>query len=457
MLGPVVTTNVAKEPTKPMRSDDEPPAIYRAISTIGLLVMTFIVGALIADSQVWPYEPILRRGFQALRMTVSDVVRIGVHEIGGIWQPARTEMTGVTVSEPGALDAYTFYTSGHGTDAYLIDNEGKVLHTWSAPFEEVFPDPEHVSNPVGDRTVYLRRAHMFPNGDVIGIYEGFGDTPWGLGMVKIDRDSKVLWRYADRAHHDLEVADDGTITTLTHRIRDLAEEPLPVDAQYDSWVVEDYVVQLTPDGKEIRRMSLLEAMANSEFKSILGHTKFDNEKWDVTHANDASVLTPEFAAHHDVFQPGMVMVSMRTLDLLMVVDLDANSVVWASRGVWVHQHDPDPLPNGWILVFDNFGNSGSHGLSRVIEAHPMTGAVRWTYQGTPGNWFESMTRSMQEVLPNGNVFIVESDAGRMLEIDRSGKAVWAFRNPKMRKENTQVAVIASANRFPRSYVQFLGR
>ena len=434
---------------------DQPPPIYRLISTLGLLTMTFIVGALVADSGIWPYEPILRRGFQALRVSVSNVVRLDIHETGDIWQPARTKLTGVTrYDESKAQPSYTLYASSHDTTGLLIDDTGKVVHTWDVPFERVFGDADHISDPIGDRIEYIRRLHVYPDGDLLVLYEGYGDTPWGLGLAMVDVTGAVKWTFKDRAHHDFEVGEDGTITTLTHRMRDTATEPieLPYDVSLEGWIVEDFVVQLDASGKELRRVNLLDALAQSQWREVIGQTKFPTfEKWDVLHTNDASVVGAEFASHHSFAEPGMVLVSMRTVDLIGMIDMTSGQFVWASRGVWEHQHDPDPLPDGWLMLFDNFGNPSTTGRSRVLEYHPTTGAVRWTYTGG-GEPFESLTRSSQHIMPNGNVFVVESDGARMMEVQRDGTAVWAFRNPAIRDD--QVAIIADATRYPRGYIKF---
>ena len=46
-------------------------------------------------------------------------------------------------------------------------------------------------------------AHLFENGDVLAIHEG-------LGIVKLDSSSEVLWARTYRVHHDLDVLDEPT-------------------------------------------------------------------------------------------------------------------------------------------------------------------------------------------------------------------------------------------------------
>ena len=81
------------------------------------------------------------------------------------------------------------------------------------------------------------------------------------------------------------------------------------------------------------------------------------------------------------------------------------------------QHDPELLPNGHILLFDNHGNYLSpEGISRVIEIDPNTLGIVWQYAGTATRPLASDIRSEQQRLPNGNTLIVESDGGRLVEV-----------------------------------------
>src|SRR5260370_508482 len=51
------------------------------------------------------------------------------------------------------------------------------------------------------------------------------------------------------------------------------------------------------------------------------------------------------------------------------------------------QHDPDILPNGHILVYDNLGGmvdgDRPEGRSRILEIDPMTQKIVWKYEGGP--------------------------------------------------------------------------
>src|SRR3546814_50497 len=113
------------------------------------------------------------------------------------------------------------------------------------------------------------------------------------------------------------------------------------------------------------------------------------------------------------------------------------------RGSWLGQHDPDILPNGNMLLFDNFGHYGAGGLSRVIEFNPVTSEIVWSYAGDEEHFFESRIRSNQERLPNGNTLITESDGGRLIEVTPDHEIVWEFVNPVRGGENDEMIPVVS--------------
>jgi outer membrane protein assembly factor BamB len=132
-----------------------------------------------------------------------------------------------------------------------------------------------------------------------------------------------------------------------------------------------------------------------------------------------------------------------------VLDPETERLEWAARGSWLGQHDPDILPNGNILLFDNYGwFEKPEGRSRVIEFDPQTMEIVWQYAGTPEQPFESLIRASQQRLANGNTLITESSGGRLLEVTPAGEIVWQFVNPvRGGEDNDRLPIIASAQRF----------
>jgi hypothetical protein len=140
---------------------------------------------------------------------------------------------------------------------------------------------------------------------------------------------------------------------------------------------------------------------------------------------------------------------MREPGAIAVLDPDTEKIVWAIRGPWVGQHDPDLLPNGRILLFDNNGryDTEGHDKSRVIEFDPHTYNIAWSYAGDENKPLDSTIRSAQERLSNGNTLITESEGGRLLEVTPSGEIVWEYLNPpRGGKENKLIPVVSWGQR-----------
>lgn len=349
-----------------------------------------------------------------------------------LWGKARKPERGVLVYDPHrAQNGLTLYTSGHAGKAFLIDMQGQVVHEWDRPYSSVWDSAAAIRNPVPDDQITLLKAHLFPNGDLLAIYTAVGDTPYGYGMVKLDAESNLLWKNLDYFHHDFAIGPDGLIYGLTQDFRN--EQPSQVD-HLDLPAIDDYLVVVAPTGLTIKKISLIDALNRSEFRRLLWLVPYYSLA-DPLHTNNVDVLDEVTAARLKEKIPaaaaGQVLLSFRELagGAIALLDVAAEKMVWVARGPWLAQHDPDPLPNGNILVFDNRGHFGAGGKSRVIEVDPGSGAIVWQFAGHGGHFFESEIRSDQQFLPNGNVLISESSGGRLLEVSRGGDIVWEFTNP----------------------------
>ena len=149
---------------------------------------------------------------------------------------------------------------------------------------------------------------------------------------------------------------------------------------------------------------------------------------DYLHANAVDILKGPVPGMPGS-RAGQALLSFREISTVALVDPASRSVVWAQSGPWVRQHDAQVLPAGTLLLFDNEGSSAGHGASRVLELDPATSRIVWSYAGRDGEPLESLSRSSQTRLANGNTLIVESMAGRVIEVAPNGDIVWEFVNP----------------------------
>ena len=140
---------------------------------------------------------------------------------------ARTHEAGAVVLDAAAIaPGNNLYVSGQGPEAHLIDRDGKMLHTWKKDYFEALP------NSTWDRAKPLpnhwRRALLLPDGTLFVIWGG-------QGMARLDKDSNVIWALDEPIHHDLELAPDGNLWTLSRRVergrrgRNVLDEILALD------------------------------------------------------------------------------------------------------------------------------------------------------------------------------------------------------------------------------------
>ncbi len=355
---------------------------------------------------------------------------------GQSYQTAGDEF-GVTLHDAQrAQPGLNLVTSAHEPTALLTDMSGEVLHAWSFDFADV-PLPAGHEPPGTFGMRYFRRVHLLPDGALLVVFDR-------NAILKLDRDGNLLWSLVGGYHHDLAVTDDGSIWTLRHDVhlvpRIHAEIP----------VFEDFVVELSPDGELLGEWSLLEALERSTFASLLrGVDPADNA--DLFHTNTLQVFEGDLAQHSPLFDEGHVLVSLWGLDTVAIVSLDEPEgprAVWALTGLWHRQHEPEILPDGNLLVFDNMGH---HGVSKVVELDPFTQALRWTYAGDEQNGFYSALCGASQRLPNGNTLITESLSGRAFEVTPENEVVWRYLSPfrvELPSGQKGVAVLMEVERLP---------
>lgn len=436
-------------------SDTSSETLARSVSILAIFVLSFLGGAMTTEFESFPYPQLLERPFRALESYIDRFAQASSPNQTDFWFPLRGDerfqQKGTTRHLPDrAYEGYTLYTSAHESASRLVDMQGRVVHEWRKPFREVWDDPPHIDRPVEPSMIHFGGTHLFPDGDLLVNYTADGDTPYGYGLIRLDRESNLEWRYAGKVHHDFDVGSDGSIYTLIHRMRDIRANPVPGIPDRERFVLEDVLVRLSEEGEELERLSLFEAFASSpRYQPMLDHWFGNEEPWDTLHANNVERIPEDFAEHHDFAEPGQLLLSFRSLHAIALLDPEIEQIVWAQRGPWVRQHDPDPLPNGHILIYDNQGHMGEGGVSRLLEFDPAAHEIVWRYTGDAQNPFETHYRGKQMPLPNGNVLVAESNAGRMFEVTRDGTIAWEFINPARTTYNGYTLIAAITGRVTR--------
>ncbi|WP_194817994.1 arylsulfotransferase family protein [Nocardia sp. XZ_19_385] len=323
--------------------------------------------------------------------------------------------------------------------ACLINRDGEIVHAWSSGLDQ--PDP--ATRPPS----YLRgwnHVELDTDGNL------YATVPLH-SLLKLAPDSSLLWRAELPVHHDLALTATGQVYVLTEHPRLLEHEGEPfvlldnaiavldgtgaLTARYslfDLLTTNPALSALITSHIELRRRSphhrstlriyhdlaIEDVWAGHEVSRLL--REVPGSPADVLHTNTIEIL----AAHPDgLWAQGDVLVSMRELDCIAVVDIEAGVVRWWwGPGELSGQHQPTLLPDGHLLVFDN-GRPDRH--SRVLELDPVDSTICWQYVADPPQTLSSPVAGGAEPLANSNVVISDAQGGRALEITRDGTLVWA--------------------------------
>jgi hypothetical protein len=423
----------------------------------GLAVLAFIFGVVTAKLGTFPSGSV-GYAIDAVRdwrdnwrhyLQIRSKYAVDTHRSGG-----------VTASDPAAAyPGYTFITGFRDGQfqAFLLGMKGTIEHEWKVAFSEVWPDPTHLDFSTADFDISLHGAALLPDGAVVMSFEG-------LGTVKLDRCSRILWRVPAETHHSVDALPTGEfLIPARHRLTKPRPDLPGVRVAAKGWVREDLILHLASEGWIVRQTSVLERMLTSGLESVLYANGQDapelGRTTDPLHLNDAEMLREDMASVFPLFVAGDILISLRQLNTIAVLDGRTFLFKWSMTGPFLRQHDPDFLPNGHILLLDNRrgGDAKIFGNSRVLEIDPVSRQVVWSYAGSEREPFYTEIRGKLQQLPNGNILVTEAEAGRVFELARDphgGRIVWEWVNGL---GDGLAGVVTQADRVAADKVGFLGQ
>jgi hypothetical protein len=340
---------------------------------------------------------------------------------------------GTTIYEPDrCFNGYTLILldGSDGPWVGLIDMNGRTVHRWQMEG--------------GHEAGYVPRARLFPDGRLI-VLRSQGSFGTGRAQEYV-WDGELVWQYEPPGgllpHHDLEKTADGNTLLICREevpdeIRRKAREPERREKLYS-----DVIQEVSPDKEIVWEWHQYEHLDIGRRVQVPAPPRWwagpeNNTLPDWTHTNTVQAI-PEnrwFDAGDARFRPGNVLISLRQLDVVLLVDRETGKIVWEYSGDYKGglsgQHDSHMIEKGIpgagnIIMFDNGASPVtdlSHcGCSFVLEIDPTTDEVVWVYDRR--EQFHSNFTSSCQRLPNGNTLILESAHHRIFEVTPEGETVW---------------------------------
>ncbi len=322
------------------------------------------------------------------------------------WDEAPSDgSSGVVVHDAARAHAGVNLYTNDVDEAYALDMDGRVLHTWRIP---------------GRTQVEFFR--LLEGGRALAISVD-------QGVTLVDRESNVLWSVDFPAHHEVCALADGTFL-------------VPFWEEHEDYrgraVRFDGMLRLSADGAELDRWRTWDHL--EELQKLHPPLVLDTapppgsdeagQVYDYYHLNSIHEVGPNARDGDPRFRVGNLLLCFRNANLVVLLDGETREVVWHWRpGTLDMPHMPTMLANGNVLIFDN----GHHrGWSRILEIDPTDGSRVWSWRAEPKESFFTKGRGSCQRLANGNTLICESERGHVFEVTREGDVVWDFWNPEVK-------------------------
>jgi outer membrane protein assembly factor BamB len=326
--------------------------------------------------------------------------------------------TGLTCHQVNlSTKGYTLFTPHGDARTYLIDIEGRVVHSWK--FSHIRPGYGRL----------LNNGNLLMTGSDINLPDPPKDEPtkapppfeqhitrlggYHTTLVEMNWDGDIVWEYVNRAqHHDFyRFANGNTMVPewveLPEELHKKVKGGYKMPRERLPRLLGDDLVEVDKDGLEVRRIhtwQLLDPLKDPIYPTT--------RRWEWTHLNGI-----------DVNAPGDIVFSARNADRVAVISSKTGTIDW--KFTETHgQHNPTFTSDGNIQIFDN-----GHAGSRVIEVDPATSEIVWHYRGQPLQQFYSGHISGASRLDSGNILVCEGTSGRLFEVNRSHQVVWEWINP----------------------------
>ena len=391
-----------------------------------LAYLAFLYGAATVNYRIFPYDQMTLAAHGAKRIIEWIKNEPPWYFVNSDYNGVQARLLKPTELTPG-LRMVSGMGSEHVPFVMTLEPNGSLVHKWDLDWFDLWPEPSHIpadQRPRGKPGTHVHGMTLLPDGDLVFNFEHGG-------MIRIDLCGNVKWRLPYQTHHVIEVAEDGTLWTLTHHRED-GQKNSPLSFR-DFGYYDEYLLNLSPNGKVIQQISISDLIQGSDLKALLYMQGYSNDfnavSWgDSLHPNDVEI----FPSHLEegLFRHGDIMLSFRNINTIVIVDGKTHRIKHHFNGRWVRQHDPDFIDGYSFTVFDNHNvdQRAGENRSRIILVNAKSRETETLYEGTEDAPFFTNIMGNHQRLQNGNMILSESMKGRVLEVNSQGELVWDYHN-----------------------------
>jgi hypothetical protein len=410
--------------------------VGKFLFVVSLCFLAFLYGVGTVYLEIFPHSLLVQAklaGDAWWEVLTDDVPHIAFVDEDGTPTPEF-----IRVNDAGGDDGYILVGGGPGAMmsecpefgclAWVMDRDGQVLHSWEVDLGALWADASNTGI-IAHQRIAPAGMHLTEQGDLIAIFASRSLFPYGIGIAKFDKDGKLVWKRNNLSHHWLSVAPDGTIYTPAHRIVESPLRPGHLNAELECVkgdIYADVVLVLNPEGETVEEISVVDLLSQYDY---LGTMYPSEDPCDPIHINTVEYVGVDGPG----LKVGDLLVSARHLNMVWAIDGETRALKWGIAGRTIAQHSPRELPDGSILMFDNYGGDVRLGGSRVVRLRYGEEAIETVFpkpDADPGIDFFTDAAGYIDPSPDGSRALVSlTDQGRLFEIEvDSGKVLWEMVN-----------------------------
>lgn len=390
---------------------------------------------------------------------------------------ASSNTIGVVGCTSAMTEGYVFFAPLSGTTSYLIDKEGRLVHSWPSSYK-----PGQSVSLLDDGSIL--RTEMINN-------SSFKAGAAAGKLQIIDWDGNVTWDWTWSSstyltHHDAKMMPNGNVLVLAWEVKSKSEAVAMgrnPSLLSESALWGEHIMEVKPTGATtgeiVWEWRMLEHVVQDydATKANYGAIAAHPEKIDLNYIGDGGQeATGADWVHLNTVDYNealdQIVINSRYMGELYILDHSTTTEEAASSeggtygmgGDFLYrfgnpsvydssdtryfygQHSAHWLESGNILVYNNgINRPGSSKYSTVDEFIPAleedglygkldSGAygpegLSWQYSAaTPTDMYSDRVGGADR-LPNGNTLVVDGPTGKLYEVTEAGTVVWAYRVP----------------------------
>lgn len=296
--------------------------------------------------------------------------------------------------------------------------EQKTIHTWIPDLQAIaklnktngIQLEEELLQPISFKT-----QHPILTSDTGLIIKG------EYGLMKLDKHSKVVWFTKGGYHHSTEQDYEGKYWTAGF------VKPTALDTNLFPGIKDDAIVQFSATGDILFKKSIASILIeNGAIYLLAGIGLYEP---DAIHVNDIQPVL-----HNTSYaQQGDLFINIRNRSTVILYSPATNKIKWMQTGPWSNEHDVSLIDSNRIGLLGN--DVIRHGKKRFNFIRGYNSFYIYNFAtkqvDTPYNHImrQQMIATKSEgriaVLKNGDLFIEESNYGRLMRVNDKG-IVWCY-------------------------------